>query len=87
MKNLVWVGVAGLLVAVLGGCATPVTYLQGPNGEKVSCGGGRGNGLDLAWGAGYIGEETRDAQCVKSYEAKGYVPLNHPYADPNKIQP
>lgn len=85
-KNLLLVAVFGMLAVVLGGCATPVTHLRGPDGTMVSCGGNRGssalNGL-----AGYITQEGKDEQCVKSYQAKGYVPLNNPYPDPDKIQP
>lgn len=73
-------------MVLLAGCATPVTHLRGPDGQIVSCGGETGS--TAAFGlAGHITQEGKDEQCVKSYQAKGYTPLNNPYPDPDKIQP
>lgn len=78
--------IAAAVVVMLSGCATPVTHLRGPDGQMVSCGGDRGSSA-MSGLAGYIGQEGKDEQCVKSYQAQGYVRINNPYPDPSKIQP
>lgn len=69
--------IACVIALGLAGRATPVTYLKNPKtGEVETCGGGIG-GLGVVALAGYSIENNHDDQCVKNYEATGFIP-SHP---------
>lgn len=54
------------------GCATPVTMMKNDaTGQVVHCGGGT-TGSVVGGAIGYSIEKSRDEQCVKDHEAKGF---------------
>jgi hypothetical protein len=65
--------IACVIALGLAGCATPITFLKNPKTEEVAtCGGGIG-GLGVVALAGYSIEKKHDDQCVKNYEATGFI--------------
>ena len=61
-----------LCVALLAGCATPLTVLRHPTtGATVQCGGGRG-GSAIGGLIGYNLQKDSDERCVRDHEARGY---------------
>jgi hypothetical protein len=63
-------------VLILAGCATPVTILKNPTtGETVRCGGGSA-GSAAGGLLGYSIEKSKDDDCVKNYQANGFIPVS-----------